>query len=206
MALCEALEGLEGGVLRSQGGPGARGAGLALKWPNDLWWVAPGVPGRKLGGILIESVPAGAQRLAVVGVGLNVRAFEHSGPPASQAAAPGFDTGFASLAELDPSITPPRALARVAPALVQALLGFERGGFASFVARYNARDMLNGQYVHTHVRAAGGQGEGHDGALEGVARGVTEGGALRVQTQAGWVDVSSGEVSVRLSAGPERAS
>ena len=48
---------------------------LQLKWPNDLW-----LDGRKLGGILIETVPAGALRMAIIGVGLNITsdAFEAS--------------------------------------------------------------------------------------------------------------------------------
>jgi BirA family transcriptional regulator, biotin operon repressor / biotin---[acetyl-CoA-carboxylase] ligase len=45
---------------------------LMLKWPNDLWLADPHAPmgGRKLGGILIETVPAAGRRLCVVGVGL----------------------------------------------------------------------------------------------------------------------------------------
>ena len=63
------------------------GGRLGLKWPNDLILAdAAGAlpeggadpagdkprPGRKLGGILIESVPVGAERAAVVGIGINV--------------------------------------------------------------------------------------------------------------------------------------
>ncbi|MCY7314894.1 MAG: biotin--[acetyl-CoA-carboxylase] ligase [Rubrivivax sp.] len=46
---------------------------IGLKWPNDLWlWEGPG-RGRKLGGVLIETVSVGQRRMCVVGVGLNVR-------------------------------------------------------------------------------------------------------------------------------------
>ena len=46
---------------------------VRLKWPNDLWLVDADGNGRKLGGILIETVgaPAGARQV-VVGVGLNI--------------------------------------------------------------------------------------------------------------------------------------
>jgi BirA family biotin operon repressor/biotin-[acetyl-CoA-carboxylase] ligase len=68
LALAEALEPLP------QAGAGAPPR-LRLKWPNDLWLVddpaAPG-RGRKLGGILIETVSVGQRRMCVVGVGLNV--------------------------------------------------------------------------------------------------------------------------------------
>ena len=40
---------------------------IQLKWPNDLWW-----QDRKLGGILIETASVGAQRYAVIGMGLNI--------------------------------------------------------------------------------------------------------------------------------------
>ena len=45
---------------------------VRVKWPNDLW-----IEGRKVGGILVESVVRGAAVSAVVGVGINVmtRAF-----------------------------------------------------------------------------------------------------------------------------------
>ena len=46
---------------------GARG--VALKWPNDLM-----VNRRKLGGILIETRPAAAGSVVVVGIGINCRA------------------------------------------------------------------------------------------------------------------------------------
>ncbi len=151
---------------------------IGLKWPNDLWLMNEGTAGRKLGGILIESVSAGSgPRRAIVGVGLNVRPF----------AAGTTSSGFASLHELDPTATAPAVLARVARPLVLALRQFERDGFAAFAARFAARDILVGRPVTTTLT----------GAPEGVARGVAADGALRVQTPGGVVDVASGEVSVR---------
>ncbi len=174
VALCEALD---------VAAPSAAGPHIGLKWPNDLWLVnAAGGPGagRKLGGILIETVAAGAQRLAVIGVGLNVMPFDAGEP----------NSGFASISELDASASAPDVLARVALPLVQALKLFEREGFAAFAERFAARDVLRGRAVRTS-RADG---------PEGVARGVSAQGALLVQSAAGIVSVSSGEVSVRLAA------
>ena len=171
VTLCEALD------------PGAAGARIGLKWPNDLWLLdRPGHSahrsGRKLGGILIETVSAGAQRLVVIGVGLNVSAFA---PEALQ-------TGFATLDELDPLITAPSALARVALPLVQALQQFERDGFNAFAARFDARDLLRDRAVQTTSAEA----------PEGIARGVSAQGALQVETPGGTLtSISSGEVSVR---------
>lgn len=158
---------------------------LALKWPNDLWLLdAPG-RGRKLGGILIETVSVGDQRMVVVGVGLNVA------PQQAAAPAAGLAHGYACLQELAPAWTAPQALARVAVPLVRALKAFERNGFAPLVAAYAQRDLLLGQAVSS----SGGGTE----ALHGTACGVDEQGALLLDS-GGLHRVLSGEVSVRLAA------
>jgi BirA family biotin operon repressor/biotin-[acetyl-CoA-carboxylase] ligase len=175
-------------------GPGSARPRIGLKWPNDLWLLdepdlAQGCAstlGRKLGGILIETVSVGQQRMCVVGVGLNVR-------PRGSPAAEGLSHGYASLQELDTAITAPAALARVAGPLVQALLRFERQGFEPLMASFRRRDLLRGQAVNTSVPEP----------LQGVADGVDEQGALLVRVgqgeQAVVKRVLSGEVSVRLS-------
>ncbi len=154
---------------------------IGLKWPNDLWLVDAadtGGLGRKLGGILIETVPAGQRRLAIVGVGLNVMPLSVSDP----------STGFASLHELDDQLSAPAVLARIARPLVLALQRFEREGFAAFAGAFASRDLLRGRTVRTTL----------PGLLEGVAQGVADDGTLRVQTADGdIVPVASGEVSVR---------
>jgi BirA family transcriptional regulator, biotin operon repressor / biotin---[acetyl-CoA-carboxylase] ligase len=158
---------------------------IGLKWPNDLWLVDDKGGGRKLGGILIETVAAGSRRLAVIGIGLNVLPLS-----ASEAA-----TGFACLQELDPSVTAPGALAQVAKPLVKALQRFEREGFEGFAASYATRDLLRDRAVHTT----------HPDVPEGHAIGVSNDGALLVQTPEGIKEVNSGEVSVRLSPAGEAA-
>jgi len=198
VALADALDPPSAGLPLAPTGAAA-GAGpreaaaprIGLKWPNDLWlWEGPG-RGRKLGGILIETVPVGAQRLAVIGVGLNVRPLAAAGAPDAVTAA--FSQGCASLSEIDPAATAPDVLARVAPALVRGVLAFSRDGRGPLCAAYACRDVRAGQTV---VMA------GVDGrpGPQGVAEGIDEHGALRLRTGQGPVDVVSGEVSVRLSA------
>ena len=97
-------------------------------------------------------------------------------------------SGFACLHELAPDLTPPRALARIARPLAQALRVFEQEGFAAFAARFQARDLLRDQPVKTTA----------DACREGIAEGVDARGALRVRTSDGLHLLSSGEVSVRL--------
>jgi len=168
VALAEALDGAADGPAR-----------IGLKWPNDLWLLDQPNATRKLGGILIETVAAGAQRLAIIGIGLNVQRFE----PVE------VNTGFAPLFELDAEATPPAVLARVALPLVLALKQFEREGFAPFAERFAARDVLRGRSISTTLAEV----------PHGIARGVSAQGALLVETEDGIVPVSSGEVSVRLS-------
>ena len=165
-----------------------QGQRLGLKWPNDLMLLADGddsTPdkgrgmGRKLGGILIESVPAGEQRAAVIGIGVNVEP-----QPVAEA-----DYEIAALTEIWPEATAQDALARIGVPLVQALLAFERDGFAPLQDAYARRDVLRGQRVKTT-----------DAAMpEGVADGVDGDGALKVTSGGQTRRVVSGEVSVRLA-------
>ena len=173
-ALCEALEPAH-----------SAGPQIGLKWPNDLWLMdGPlhgAATGRKLGGILIETVAAGTQRLVIIGVGLNVLPFD-----VAEA-----NTGFAALHELDAATTAPTVLAKIALPLVRALQQFEREGFAAFAERFAARDLLRGRTVRTTSAEV----------PEGIARGVSLQGALLVQSASGIASVTSGEVSVRLAPG-----
>lgn len=177
--------------------PAIAGALIGIKWPNDLWLMSPNgtaSSGRKLGGLLIETVPAGALRLAVIGVGLNVLPLSID---QTQVA-----SGLASLQEIDPEVSAPQVLARVALPLVEALQRFEREGFAGFADRFAARDVLRGCAVQAGaglsdpVRAANG--------LQGVAEGVSGNGALRVRVLDELREVIAGDVSVRLQPAMDR--
>ena len=143
---------------------------LRLKWPNDIW-----LEDRKLAGILIETASFGENRLAVIGVGINILA--HAGD--------GLSTAPAYLQELLPELDAATALSRIVPALVQALLLFEVQGFGPFQAAFKARDLLRGRAV---VLSDGTSGE---------AGGVDGTGALLVHTSAGMRAITSAEVSVR---------
>lgn len=183
LALAEALDPVPPGASLAAGGPGA--PRLALKWPNDLWLAEGPGRGRKLGGILIETVSVGERRMCVVGVGLNVLP-----QPAAEAVA-GLAHGYACLQELMPTITAPHALAQVAVPLTQTLLRFQHEGFAPLQAAYTRRDLLLDQTVSTVAPEP----------LQGVAEGVDELGALRLRLGAGEGvrRLLSGEVSVRLA-------
>ena len=158
---------------------------VTLKWPNDVWLRDPSSPfgGRKLGGILLETAATPAGRVLVVGIGLNLRVvtpllFPHPAPV----------YGVAALDEVDTGIDGPRLLSRVAPAVLAALL--RREADAAWRESWARRDLLAGRRIEA--------GTAHQ-HLTGIARGIDDDGALRVQRDDGGqiVAISSGEVSVR---------
>ncbi|MBQ0961262.1 biotin--[acetyl-CoA-carboxylase] ligase [Ideonella sp. 4Y11] len=147
-------------------------AWLRLKWPNDLWLA----DGRKLGGILVEGLPLPqGPRVAVVGVGLNLRA------PADAA------LQAAGLADVAPGLDAPALLARVAPTLAAALRRFDAQGFGAFADAFATRDVLMGRAIRTTDPALPG----------GLADGVDADGALRLRCDGRVQRIVSGEVSVR---------
>jgi BirA family biotin operon repressor/biotin-[acetyl-CoA-carboxylase] ligase len=192
VALADALDAPE---------PGRAAPRIALKWPNDLW-LADGVGrGRKLGGVLIETVAVGAQRMVVIGVGLNIAPLPSAAqaPGAPPVASSDFSQGYACVRELDRHATAPAVLHRVALPLVRAVRQFEREGFAGFAAAFTRRDLLRGQPVRVH-------GPRGDVLVQGTAQSVAPSGALRVCDDDGAVhDIASGEVSVRFANAPVSA-
>ncbi len=158
---------------------------LGLKWPNDLILLddgghAPHI-GRKLGGILIETVQLGPQRLAVLGIGLNIRPLPAGGD------APALRWGHACVQELLPGLEAPATLARVLPPLVRAMRAFEAQGFAPLQARFARRDVLAGRDVATTL----------PGLPLGRAGGVDATGTLWLLAGGSRHPVASGEVSLQ---------
>jgi BirA family biotin operon repressor/biotin-[acetyl-CoA-carboxylase] ligase len=169
--------------------PAAAAPRITLKWPNDLWLSDSPGTGRKLGGVLIETVAVGGRRMVVVGVGLNIAPL-----PAGSPGAGTLSHGYASVQEVLPGATPPSVLHRIALPLARALLQFEREGFAGFASAFARRDLLRGQHV---VAIDAGQA---DASVDGIAEGVSSAGALRLRSADGLLhEIASGEVSVRIA-------
>jgi BirA family transcriptional regulator, biotin operon repressor / biotin---[acetyl-CoA-carboxylase] ligase len=152
---------------------------VGVKWPNDLL-----AHGRKLGGILVEGGGEhGGPVRAVIGIGVNVRM------PAPSATR--IDQAWTDLVGLAGTMPSRNALAaQVLDALLPALEQFDREGLAPFLARYAALDVLAGRAVTVH---------GPQGDEQGVADGIGEDGALRVQVGQAVRQVHAGEVSVRAT-------
>lgn len=157
------------------------GVDVRLKWPNDVMR-----DGRKLAGILIESAsvrngPGGVW--AVIGIGLNVAV------PDNLAAK--IDNPVADLSGSD--IDRERLLAALLDGLSEVLAGFDRTGFAEFSDRWNRLHAYAGRQVAIldHGRIS----------HEGRAVGVDLAGRLLLDTAAGKVAVTAGDVSLRSMEG-----
>jgi BirA family biotin operon repressor/biotin-[acetyl-CoA-carboxylase] ligase len=156
-------------------------SGVALKWPNDLWFER-----RKLGGILIEASGESAGPCTViVGVGLNLIL------PAATAELIGQPcTDLRVLARACNTRNPDRnaLAAALIEALLPALAEFGREGLAPFLREWRAADALAG---HEVLLESGGS------RSKARALGVDAIGRLRVAADGRERLVASAEVSIR---------
>lgn len=155
-------------------------AGIGIKWPNDLCH-----GGRKLGGILIELAgEASGPWDAVVGVGLNVDMRNRDKLDIDQ---PWTDlrTALGRRPERN------RIATAVINALMNALPQFERAGFAPFREPFRRFDVIRGREVELH--------HGANRIQRGRSKGVGEHGALLLECDGAIRQVTSGEISLRIS-------
>ncbi len=154
---------------------GVQAAGL--KWPNDVM-----LPSGKLAGILLEAQGDMLGPSAVViGIGLNLAA------PAD-----GAKIGQA-VGDLSACGVPPdqrnKVLSILLKQLESMLREFSVNGFAALRKEWESAHI----YDHRPVEMLMPDGK----RIEGVALGVTDEGALRVETTEGLREFHSGEVSLR---------
>ena len=159
----------------------AGAAGIALKWPNDIWFAD-----RKVGGVLIElRAEAAGPAYVVIGVGLNLRL---DPPMLAEIEA----TGVRAAAVADACATPP-SRNFIAGAIIDELLSmlaeFERLGFAAFRDAWSALDALRDRPAKVLNGGA---------VVCGMARGVDAYGALRLEREGCLPEFVCGEVSLRV--------
>jgi BirA family biotin operon repressor/biotin-[acetyl-CoA-carboxylase] ligase len=150
---------------------------LGLKWPNDILW-----SGRKLGGILLEisGDPAGVCEV-VVGIGINVQMSAREGTAVDQA--------WVNLSEISGQLLDRNAVvANILNDLLPMLASYEQCGFRHYRDAWEALDCYGDEMV---TLVAG------DASTSGRTRGVTDGGALRIETPDGIQIFSGGEMSLR---------
>ncbi len=151
---------------------------VGLKWPNDV------VDGQgKLAGILIEAQGDMLGPSAVViGIGLNLRLPEMV---AQQIGQPVSD--LARVMAVMPERN--RLLALLLQALADVLAEFTQRGFAGLRDEWERYHLYQGRKVCMSLP---------DGSRPvGIVRGVTDDGALRVETQHGVQVFNAGEISLR---------
>ena len=145
--------------------PSGEGSGVGLKWPNDLY-IGP----RKAGGILIQNSLSGQfLQSSVVGIGLNVNQMEFD---------PGLPNPTSLALHSGRSFDLDVVAGRLFECLERRYLQLKSGQQAAIKAAYEQSLFRLGTpavFIRTH-----------DGSsFEGIIRGVTETGRLRVQTETG---------------------
>ncbi len=150
---------------------------LQLKWPNDILW-----QGKKLGGILLEisGDPAGSFDV-IAGLGINVNMTLREGHEIGQ-------QWTTMSAITGAAINRSLLSANLANGLLPMLASYEARGFKHYRTAWQKLDSCLDQRV---VLSVGEQ------EVSGIARGVTESGALRIETSEGHQEFSGGEVSLR---------
>jgi len=150
-----------------------------LKWPNDILR-----DGAKLAGILIETAVDRHDRNAVwvvIGIGVNLARSSELSHELGHAVADASDV------ERDSEQWMGALLGGLATMLVQ----FEREGFASFVAQWNALDAYAGQDVKIMDQGRV--------LHQGCAAGVDAEGRLLLDTADGQIAIVAGDVSLRMA-------
>lgn len=154
---------------------GVQSAGL--KWPNDVL-----LPAGKLAGILLEAQgDVLGPSAVVIGIGLNLAQPPHEGK--IEQAVSDLSASGISLQERN------RVLALLLKHLVQILHGFAVHGFAPLRSEWESYHLFQQRPAKLLMP---------DGAvLDGIVRGVTEDGALRLETALGVQVLNAGEISLR---------
>ncbi|MCZ6644527.1 MAG: biotin--[acetyl-CoA-carboxylase] ligase [Gammaproteobacteria bacterium] len=147
---------------------------VRLKWPNDLL-----LEGGKLGGILLELV-SGAEVQVVIGIGLNLQLTEVVRREVDQVVADLSSHGY--------RVSRNVLAGRLASSIVDYVRQFESGGFAPMREAYEAHH----HFQDRRCRIVSGKEE-----VVGVVSGVSETGALILETSVGPRSFVSGDVSLR---------
>jgi len=152
-------------------------AGLGVKWPNDVI-----VDGKKLAGILLEITGdiSGICQL-LIGVGINIKC-----PPESME---GVDQPWTDLFQMtDGKVDRNLLVSGVLSHIMSALDEFQSRGLTNFNTEWRDHDVMIDKQVELITSGK---------STFGIARGISDTGALLLETEQGIQLVSGGEVSLR---------
>ena len=157
--------------------------GVRLKWPNDL--VAHD---SKLAGLLTETLAIDGRLLVIAGIGVNVYMDE-----ATRAAArSGRAQRAVAIQHIAATVPDRNALAAaMTNALTAVFVNYEAQGFAAYADAWRAADWLCGRRISIESPAA---------THTGIAAGVDDAGALKLDTATGRIAVVSGSVVLHEAA------
>ncbi len=155
--------------------------GVALKWPNDIL-----LSGVKVGGILIELTGIAIPLTVVIGIGVNMG----SGSEVSTRLGLPVGDVLTGRQELSRNVL----AAELINCVHDLTSRFEARGFSTM--RPDWERLHAHQNRHVHVI-------GLNESIEGIARGVTDGGELILETDSGTRYFSGGEVSLRAEKAPK---
>jgi len=149
---------------------------VQLKWPNDLLW-----KGQKLAGVLLEMTGDAAGRCqVVVGVGLNVDMLTQEASEVDQA--------WVGLSSISDRVSRNTLVASLLNKLLPLLSSYDKKGFAPLRQTWESLDYFRDSEVE--IRSG-------ERVTVGKVCGVTDSGALRLQTQSGEQLIFGGEASLR---------
>jgi BirA family biotin operon repressor/biotin-[acetyl-CoA-carboxylase] ligase len=152
-------------------------AGLGIKWPNDIW-----INGKKLAGILVESInlPANAKTQVVIGIGLNLQA------PLLQDSS---EVGIGLNTVLAQPVARNLVIATLLNHLVMYLKQFEQHGVKKFLPLWAQYDILKDKLITFNEGIA-------NMPQQAVAKGISPQGALWIEQNGRYRTLTSGEVTV----------
>ena len=142
-----------------------------LKWPNDVF-----IGDKKISGVLIESVPIKSNILGVlIGIGLNVN--QNNFPE-------GLNATSMSM-ELKQQLSYEEVCANLVYKVVQIVEEFRDHGFVRFKNDWWSASFMQDRMV-----------ENKEMGVSGRAIGISDSGALLIETTDGLLEVSVGDVSI----------
>jgi BirA family biotin operon repressor/biotin-[acetyl-CoA-carboxylase] ligase len=154
-------------------------AAADIKWPNDVL-----ASGRKICGILVESaIESGRLQYGVVGIGVNIAQRSFVDEISKSATSLFLETGRL-----------------IAPEDFMKPLLERLEHWYSIATSRPDRIVARWEQLSSYGRGSAVRVETSEGAIEGLTRGLTPGGALLVELETGETrEVLSGEVSLRAA-------
>ncbi|MGN1281844.1 MAG: biotin--[acetyl-CoA-carboxylase] ligase [Succinivibrio sp.] len=148
---------------------------IKLKWPNDIYYNE-----KKIGGILIETVPYNGKVKAVIGVGVNV--YEDDLGDIGK----NYTSVYDSKEKIPDSFSRNELAIQLINRIKKICRMYVQSQRAAVIEAFEARDYLLGRMVCV---------EHENGVCQGRAAGIDENGSLKIVSSRGESLISSGHIT-----------